>query len=192
MVLTKSTMLKLGTSAPDFSLKDVVTGKTVSLSDFKDKKGLLVMFICRHCPYVKHVENEIAKIGKDYRDKKLGIVAISSNDPNYDSDDRPESLKEQAEELEFAFPYLYDKTQKVAKAYTAACTPDFFLFNKDKKLVFRGQLDNSRPGNIEPVDGRDLRAAIDAVLTGKEVPRVQKPSAGCNIKWKAGNEPSYF
>lgn len=192
MVLTKSTMLALGTKAPDFSLPDVVSGKEVSLKDFSDKKTLLVMFICRHCPYVKHVEKEISRIGTDYADKHLEIVAISANDPNYDSDDRPKSLKEQAEKLGFTFPYLYDETQEMAKAYTAACTPDFFLFDADGKLVYRGQLDDSRPDNSKPVTGKDLREAIGAVLSGKPVTPDQKPSVGCNIKWKYDNEPSYF
>jgi peroxiredoxin len=193
MVLTKSTMLKLGTKAPDFSLPDVVSAKMVSLSDFVGKKALLVMFICRHCPYVKHVESEIAKLGIEYKDKDLAIVAISSNDPNYDSDDRPENLKEQAQQLAFNFPYLFDETQEVAKIYTAACTPDFFLFGRDRTLVYRGQLDAARPGlDWVKVDGADLRAAIEAVLSDKPVSSDQTPSAGCNIKWKPGNEPIYY
>jgi peroxiredoxin len=194
MVLTNSTMLQLGTKAPDFGLMDVVSGKTVSLTDFKDKKALLVMFICSHCPYVKHVEGELAKLGEDYKDKDLGIVAISSNDPNYDSDDKPGGLKQQAQRVGFTFPYLFDETQDVAKKYTAACTPDFFLFNfkGNQKLVYRGQLDDSRPENGKQVTGVDLRNAIDAVLTNKLVHEDQKPSAGCNIKWVLGNEPDYF
>lgn len=193
MVLTNSTMLKLGTEAPDFSLTDVVSDKTVRLSDFKDKKALLVMFICRHCPFVRHVQRQIAKIGKDYKDKDVGIVAISANDPETHPQDRPESLKEQAQDLGFNFPYLFDETQEVAKAYTAACTPDFFLFNQERKLVYRGQLDDSRPGKVwVKTDGSDLRAAIDALLFDRKVSSDQKPSAGCNIKWKLGNEPSYF
>jgi peroxiredoxin len=189
MVLTESTMMPLGTRAPDFSLPDVVSGKTYSLADFKDKKALLVMFICRHCPYVKHVEKELAKIGKDYVGHNLAIVAISSNDAEMYPEDAPESLKKQAENLGFNFPYLYDGGQSVAKAYTAACTPDFFLFDKNRKLVYRGRLDASRPGNNIPVTGKDLRKAIDAVLTGKPINVFQKPSVGCNIKWKVGNEP---
>lgn len=182
-------MLSLGTKAPDFSLPDVVSGSMVSLKTFSDKKVLLVMFICRHCPYVKHIEEELARIGKDYKDKDIGIVAISSNDPDYDSDDRPERLKEMAEDLGFNFPFCYDETQGVAKVYTAACTPDFFVFDKDRKLVYRGQLDDGRPGNNKPVTGKDLRQAIDAVLADETVNRNQKPSSGCNIKWKPGNEP---
>jgi peroxiredoxin len=193
MTLAKSTMLKLGTKAPEFNLLDVVSGKTVSLKDFKNKKALLVMFICRHCPFVSHVQNEVAQIGKDCQDKDIGIVAISANDIGSHPGDSPENLKKQAQELGFTFPYLYDETQEVAKAYTAACTPDFFLFDKDRKLVYRGQLDDSRPGKVwVKVDGKDLRAAIEAVLSGGQVNPDQKPSAGCNIKWKPGNEPSYF
>jgi peroxiredoxin len=189
MALIKSTMMPLGTRAADFNLPDVVSGRTYSLADFKDKKALLVMFICRHCPYVKHVEKELAKIGKDYAERDLAIVAISSNDAEMYPEDAPESLKKQAEDLDFNFPYLYDETQLVAKAYTAACTPDFFLFDENRKLVYRGQLDASRPGNNIPVTGKDLRRAIDAVLTSRLVSALQKPSVGCNIKWKAGNKP---
>ena len=190
MALTTSTMLPLGTKAPDFNLQDVVSGKTYSLADFADKKALLVMFICRHCPYVKHIENELSFLGRDYEGSQLGIVAICANDPEYDSEDEPDSLREQAERLKFRFPYLVDKTQMVAKSYRAACTPDFFLFNQARELVYRGQLDDSRPGNNKPVTGKDLRAAIDALLAGKPVGQDQKPSAGCNIKWKPGNEPT--
>jgi peroxiredoxin len=192
MVRTMSTMLVLGTEAPDFSLPDVRSGKNISLETFKDKKALLVMFICRHCPYVKHVQDELAKIGKDYSGKDLGIVAISSNDAQEYPEDSPESLKEMAQELGFEFPYCYDESQAVAKAYTAACTPDFFLFNKDRKLVYRGQLDDSRPKSDIPVTGRDLRAALDSVLNDQSVDTNQRPSLGCNIKWKQGSEPSYF
>ena len=192
MSLTESTMLTLGTKSPDFCLTDVVTDRKVTLSDFKDKSAFLVMFICRHCPYVKHIEGELAKIGRDYEDKNLGIVAISSNDPDYAWEDGLKGLKEQAKSVGFSFPYLFDEDQSVAKAYTAACTPDFFLFDKDKKLVYRGQLDDSRPENGLPVTGKDLRNAIDNVLSGKSVDSNQKPSAGCNIKWKPGNSPSYF
>ena len=192
MALTPSTMLPLGTKAPDFSLTDVVSGSKITLDTFKDKKALLVMFICRHCPFVQHVKKEIAKIGKDYQNKNIGIVAISANDANTYPEDLPDSLKEMAEELGFTFPYCYDETQEVAKSYTAACTPDFFLFDKEKKLTYRGQLDAGRPGNDIPVTGKDLRSAIEAVLTDKEVSSDQKPSIGCNIKWKAGNEPAYF
>ena len=190
MALMQSTMLALGTKAPDFSLPDVVSGEMISPSTFEDKKALLVMFICRHCPYVQHVKHEIARIGKDYKDKDLAIVAISSNDPVSYPEDAPESLKEMAEELGFTFTFCFDETQSTAKAYTAACTPDFFLFDKDRKLVYRGQLDDSRPGNNLPTDGHDLRNAIESVLKGQPVSPNQKPSSGCSIKWKAGNEPS--
>jgi peroxiredoxin len=184
-----STMLQLGKQAPDFQLPDVVSGKTVSLDSFKDRKGLLVMFICRHCPYVMHVKDELARLGKDYVDKSLGIVAISSNDPVTYPDDAPERLRQMAEDLDFKFPYCFDDSQEAAKAYNAACTPDFFLFDENRELVYRGQLDDSRPGNNKPVTGRDLRAAIDALLAGKPISPDQKPSIGCSIKWKAGNEP---
>lgn len=185
-------MLPLSFPAPDFLLPDVVSGKPVSLADFKDKKAFLIMFICRHCPFVQHVQNEIAKIGRDYRDKDMGIVAISVNDKENYPDDAPDRLKEQAQELDFQFPYLFDENQTTAKAYRAACTPDFFLFDKNKKLIYRGQMDDSRPSNGIPVTGRDLRKAIDAVLFDKPLDFPQKPSMGCNIKWKKGNEPDYF
>jgi peroxiredoxin len=184
MALTESTMLELGTIAPDFALPDVVTGKTVRLSDFRGQKGLLVMFICTHCPYVKHVEKGLAAVGKDYAGK-LGIVAISSNDAESYPDDSPEGLKEQAERMDFKFPYLYDESQEVARAYKAACTPDLYLFDRDMKLVYRGQFDNSRPGNGLPVTGEDLRSALDAVLQGERPAPDQKASVGCNIKWKS-------
>lgn len=187
----ESVMLPLGTTAPSFILPDVTTGKMYSLDAFHGKDALLVMFICRHCPYVKHVEQEIAKIGKDYQDKKLGIIAISSNDPTTYPDDAPDQLKEMAKRLGFRFPFCFDEQQEIAKAYKAACTPDFYLFDAQRRLVYRGQLDDSRPGNNKPVTGRDLRAAIDAVLAGKPVDDKQKPSIGCSIKWKPGNAPSY-
>jgi peroxiredoxin len=192
MALTASTMLPLGTNAPDFHLLDVVSGEMISLSNFADKKALLVMFICRHCPFVKHVQQELAKLGKDYSQSDLGIVAISANDASNYPDDAPDALKAMAHELGFKFPLCYDESQETAKAYTAACTPDFFLFDGDRKLVYRGQLDDSRPSNNKPVTGADLRAAIEAVLASKPVNSEQKPSIGCNIKWKPGNEPSYF
>ena len=179
-----SVMLPLGTPAPPFSLRDVVSGQMYSLDSFTGKSALLVMFLCRHCPYVVHVEQEIAKIGLDYRDTGLGIVGISSNDPAQYPDDAPPRLKEMAERLSFTFPFCFDETQDVAKAYRAACTPDFYLFGRERVLVYRGQLDDSRPGNTKPVTGRDLRAAIDAVLAGKPVDSNQKASIGCSIKWK--------
>ncbi|GAB4187920.1 MAG: thioredoxin family protein [Phycisphaeraceae bacterium] len=191
MVLTPSTMLPLGTQAPDFALPDT-DGKTVTLDDFKDAKALLVMFICNHCPYVIHVADELAKLGQDYQDKGVGIVAICSNNIETHPQDSPEKMKEEKAKRGYTFPYLFDETQQVAKAYTAACTPDFFLFDGDRKLVYRGQLDDSRPNTDIPVTGKDLRAAIDAVLAGQPVSPDQKPSMGCNIKWKPGNEPDYF
>ncbi|MBW4644087.1 MAG: thioredoxin family protein [Goleter apudmare HA4340-LM2] len=192
MALTASTMLPLGTQAPDFHLPEVVSGETISLSNFADKKALLVMFICRHCPFVKHVQEQLALLGKNYYDSDLGIVAISANDAQNYPDDAPESLQVMVKELGFKFPLCYDETQETAKAYTAACTPDFFVFNHGRKLVYRGQLDDSRPSNGKPVTGADLRAAIEAVLADKPMIDEQKPSVGCNIKWKSGNEPSYF
>ncbi len=192
MVLTASTMLSLGTKAPDFQLPDVVSGETISLSTFTGKKALLVMFICRHCPFVKHVQDELAKLGKDYFLMGLGIVAISSNDVKNYPDDAPDLLKAMATELDFKFALCYDETQETAKIYTAACTPDFFLFDDEQKLFYRGQLDDSRPSNGKPVTGKDLRNAIDTLLAGKSLTEEQQPSIGCNIKWKPGNEPDYF
>jgi peroxiredoxin len=192
MARTASTMLALDTQAPEFRLPDVVSGQTISLATFADKKALLVMFICRHCPFVKHVQQELARLGQDYVNKGVGIVAISANDIANYPDDAPDHLKAMAAALQFPFPFCYDASQETAKAYTAACTPDFFLFDGDRQLVYRGQLDNSRPGNNEPVNGHDLRAALDALLTEQSVSSDQKPSIGCNIKWKPGNEPAYF
>lgn len=192
MARTASMMLDLGIAAPDFALADVVSGQTISLATFAGEKALLVMFICRHCPYVKHMQVELAQIGLDYQGKGLGIVAISSNDAEKYPDDAPDSLKEMANELNFTFPFCFDANQSVAKAYTAACTPDFFLFDADRKLVYRGQLDDSRPGNDLPITGKDLRTAIDQVLADLVPPVEQRPSIGCNIKWVPGNEPDYY
>lgn len=192
MVLTYSTMLSLGTKAPEFSLKDVVTGKEVSNETFDGKKLMLVIFMCKHCPYVVHIQSELAKLSADYESKDIGIVGISSNDAETYPDDSPESLKAYAQQMNYRFPLLFDGTQEVAKRYTAACTPDFFLFDKDRKLVYRGQFDDSRKSNTEPINGKDLRDAIDSALADKPVSQNQKPSTGCNIKWKAGNEPPYF
>jgi peroxiredoxin len=192
MVKTLSTMLDLGTLAPDFTLKDVISGRTITLDTFADDRALLVMFICRHCPFVKHVERELARLGIDYAGRGLGIVAISANDAAKYPDDAPHELAAMAETLGFTFPFCFDETQAVAKAYTAACTPDFFLFDEDRILVYRGQLDDSRPESGIPVTGRDLRAAVDAALAGRPVAAEQRPSLGCNIKWKPGNEPEYF
>ena len=184
MPSTSSSMLALGTSAPAFSLPDVVSGRTISLDQFTGMRGLPVMFLCSHCPFVKHVETELARIGHEYAVQGLGIVGIGSNDADTYPEDSPEGLRAQAQRHRFTFHYLYDETQQVAQAYRAACTPDFFLFDADMKLVYRGQLDASRPGNNVPVDGRDLRAAIDAVIAGEPVPQEQRPSVGCGIKWK--------
>ncbi|MEO0456028.1 MAG: thioredoxin family protein [Cyanobacteria bacterium P01_A01_bin.114] len=192
MVMVESTMLPLGTAAPDFELADVVSGKTISLNTFAGKKALLVMFICAHCPFVKHVQQELARLGHDYAAQDVGILAISSNSLETHPQDGPEHLKAMAETLGFNFPYCFDADQSVAKAYTAACTPDFFLFDADLKLAYRGQLDDSRPSNGKPVTGADLREAIDQVLSGQGVPTEQTPSVGCNIKWAPGNAPAYF
>ncbi len=192
MVLVNSTMRPLGSLAPDFSLPSVTDGKTYSLSSFAGKKALLIIFACRHCPYVVHVQDELAKLGNDYAKEDIAIVAISSNDAENYKDDSPERLKEFAQQLSLSYPLLYDESQSVAKDYTAACTPDFFLFDEKRKLSYRGQLDGARPGNSVPVTGEDLRHAIDCVLKDLPVSADQKPSAGCNIKWKAGNAPEYF
>jgi peroxiredoxin len=181
-------MLPLGTSAPAFSLPDT-NGRTVSLADYSGKP-VLVMFICNHCPFVKHVRSGLAALGRDYASKSVGLVAINSNDAIGYPDDSPAKMAEEVQNAGYAFPYLYDETQDVAKAYRAACTPDFYLFDRQHKLAYRGQLDDSRPSNDVPVTGADLRAALDAVLAGKSPAETQKPSIGCNIKWKPGNEPA--
>lgn len=184
-----SLMVPLGTPAPPFALRDVVSGRGYSLDSFADKAALLVMFLCRHCPYVQHIQDQIAKLGRDYADTPLGMVGISSNDPAHYPDDAPERLKDLAQRLGWRFPFCFDETQEVAKSYKAACTPDFYLFDGQRRLVYRGQLDDSRPGNNKPVTGHDLRAAIDAVLAGKPVDSRQMPSIGCSIKWKPGTAP---
>ena len=191
MVAVNSTMLPLGTKAPDFRLPDP-SGKVVALADFKSAPALLVVFMCNHCPYVKHVRDGLAKLACDYRPRGVAVVGINSNDvANYPADS-PAKMAEEAAAAGYTFSYLYDETQAVAKAYRAACTPDLYLFDKDQRLVYRGQLDDSRPGSGVPVTGKDLRAALDAMLAGKSVSPSQKPSLGCNIKWKPGNEPEYF
>lgn len=192
MAQTPSTMLDLGTMAPDFALPDAVTGKIIKRDDFKSASALLVMFVCNHCPYVKHIQSALAQLARDYQPKGVAVIAISSNDADKYPDDSPEKMKEEARHAGYIFPYLYDADQAVAKAYRAACTPDFFVFDKKRALVYRGQFDNARPKNTEPVTGADMRAALDAVLTDKAISPEQKPSVGCNIKWKAGNEPDYF
>ncbi len=191
MVKTASTMLPLGTPAPEFALPDV-DGKTVSLEDFIDAPALLVIFMCNHCPYVQHVANELARLVGEYQKRGLAVVGINSNDWEAFPDDAPARMAEEIRRRGYTFPYLIDETQDVAKAYRAACTPDFFVFDKDRKLVYRGQMDSSRPGNDIPVTGKDLREALDAVLEGQPAPQLQRPSLGCNIKWRAGNEPEYF
>jgi peroxiredoxin len=191
MVRTPSTMLPLGTPAPDFALPNV-DGRIVTLADAAGPAGTIVMFICNHCPFVKHVADQLAALGRECLPRGIGVVAISSNDVSSHPADSPEQMVHEAEERGYVFPYLYDETQQVAHAYHAACTPDFFLFDGDRKLVYRGQLDASRPGNDIPVTGADLRAAIDALLAGRPVAAEQKASLGCNIKWKPGNEPPYF
>ena len=191
MVETNSTMLPLGTRAPDFRLKDTI-GKAVSLNDLKSASALLVVFICNHCPYVKHIRAGLAQLARDYQPRGVAVVGISSNDVASYPQDGPVKMAEEAKSAGYVFPYLYDETQDVAKAYRAACTPDIYLFDQDQRLVYRGQFDDSRPGNNLPVTGKDVRAAIDAVLGGKPVSTQQKPSIGCNIKWKTGGEPEYF
>ena len=184
-------MLPLGTTAPDFKLPDT-TGKVVSLADFKDASALLVIFMCNHCPYVIHIRSGLAQLARDYLPKRVAIVGINANDVANYPDDSPARMKEEVKSAGYTFPYLYDEPQEVAKAYRAACTPDIYLFDKHRKLIYRGQFDGSRPGNGIPVTGKDLRAALDAVLAGKPVSPNQKASMGCNIKWKSGNEPDYF
>jgi peroxiredoxin len=191
MVKTASTMLPIGTSAPDFSLINV-DGRTVSRSDFNDAPAMVVMFICNHCPFVKHLADELARFGAEYQERGVAVVAVSSNDVSNHPEDSPEQMVHEAEQRGYVFPYLFDETQKVAQAYQAACTPDFFLFDGDQKLVYRGQFDSSRPESGVPITGEDLRAAVDAVLAGQPLPAEQTPSIGCNIKWKAGADPNYF
>lgn len=188
----KEGMLTLGDPAPDFRLRDVVTGKTVARDDFADKQTLLVIFICRHCPYVVHIQEGLAQLARDYQGKSVGIVGVSSNDPADFPEDAPESLKEMAQGEGFIFPFLFDETQQVALAYTAVCTPEPFLFDGERRLVYRGQFDDSRPGSSRPVTGKDLRQAMDAVLEGRAVPANQVPATGCSIKWKRGNRPRHM
>ena len=192
MVRTESTMsLALGAAAPDFSLPDF-DGQAVSLADVEAAPGLLVAFICNHCPFVKHIREGFAAFAREYAQQGLAVLAVNSNDVETHADDSPEAMRREAAEVGYTFPYLFDETQRVAQAYKAACTPDFFLFDHDRRLVYRGQFDGARPDNDVPVTGADLRAAADAVLAGRAPASDQRPSIGCNIKWKAGNEPSYF
>lgn len=191
MARTPSTMLPLGTPAPDFALPNV-DGRTLSLADFAEAPALVVAFICNHCPFVKHLADDLARFGAEMQQRGVAMVAISSNDAKNYPDDSPEKMKQEAEARGYPFPYLYDATQEVAKAYRAACTPDFYLFDGDRKLVYRGQFDDSRPESGIPITGRDLRAAVDAVLAGQPPLAEQHPSIGCNIKWIPGHEPDYF
>jgi peroxiredoxin len=191
MVMTASTMLPLGIKAPDFSLVSV-DGGMVSLADFDKAPALLVIFMCNHCPFVKHLADALADLGREYQEKGAAIVGINSNDSDTHPEDSPEQMVHEAMLRGYTFPYLYDEDQAVAKAYRAACTPDFFLFDRERKLVYRGQFDSSRPKSDLPITGEDLRRALDAVLAGKQPPEKQVPSIGCNIKWKAGQEPEYF
>jgi thiol-disulfide isomerase/thioredoxin len=191
MSLTPSTMLPLGTAAPDFQLPDT-NGKLVSLADFKTSSALLVVFMCNHCPYVIHIRAGLAQLARDYAPKRVAIVGINSNDAKNYPDDSPFKMKDEMKSAGYIFPYLYDETQAVAKSYRAACTPDIFLFDRGRRLVYRGQFDASRPGNGIPVTGKDVRATFDTVLAGKTTSEFQAPSIGCNIKWKSGNEPDYF
>jgi peroxiredoxin len=188
MAKTASTMLPLGTPAPDFWLPDT-GGKIVSLADFQDAPALLVIFMCNHCPYVKHIRHELAELAGEYQARHVAVVGINSNDAANYPDDSPAKMVEEVKHIGYSFPYLYDETQFVAKAYRAACTPDIYLFDSQRRLVYRGQFDDSRPGNGIPVTGKGLREALDAVLAGKPNSQNQKPSIGCNIKWKPGNEP---
>ncbi len=192
MVLTSSTMLPLGTFAPDFVLADTISGKQIKLSSFADRGALLVIFLCNHCPYVKHIQSGLVALGCDYEQKNVAIVAISANDPGTHPNDSPEKLGQESKQAGYRFPVLFDADQSVAKAYTAACTPDFFLFDSTLQLAYRGQFDASRPGSDVSVTGSDVRTAIDAVLAGTSVPSKQTASLGCNIKWRPGNEPEYF
>lgn len=189
MALTPSTMLDLGTPAPDFRLPEPATGKTVALADFEGAPALVVIFMCNHCPYVKHIRKALAAFAREYQSRGLAVVGINANDAASYPDDSPEKMVEEVERIGYTFPYLYDDTQQVARAYRAACTPDLFLFDGERRLAYRGQFDDSRPGNDRPVTGADLRAAADAVLQGQPAPTEQKPSMGCNIKWKRGNQP---
>jgi peroxiredoxin len=191
MAVTPSTMLELGTPAPLFSLPDT-DGANVCIDDFWESRALLVMFICNHCPFVRHLRGAITELARDYQQRGVAVVAINANDAQRYPQDGPAAMRREKEEAGYTFPYLFDEAQSVAKSYRAACTPDFYLFDADRSLVYRGQFDDSRPGNQVPATGRDLRAALDALLEGRPAPAEQHPSIGCNIKWKPGNEPEYF
>ncbi len=191
MVRTASTMLPLGTSAPDFHLHDT-EGRLTTLNDFRNAPALLVIFMCNHCPFVKHIIDDLVELVEEYQGRDVAVVGINSNDVESFPDDHPDKMAQLIKDKGLTFPYLYDESQQVAKAYRAACTPDLFIFDKDRKLVYRGQMDDSRPGNNIPITGVDLRSALDTVLAGEQIATEQKPSMGCNIKWKPGNEPDYF
>ena len=192
MARTPSQMIDLGTEAPNFSLPDVVSGKNVSLDDFPDAKGFMIAFICNHCPFVQLIRHEFARYGREYTEKGIAVIAINSNDFVAHPEDGPDAMRDAARRVGYAFPYCLDEDQSVAKAYQAACTPDLYLFDADRKLVYRGQFDDARPGSDAPVTGADLRAASDALLAGRPAPEPQKASLGCNIKWRPGNEPAYY
>ena len=192
MARTPSQMIDLGTEAPNFSLPDVVSGRNVSLDDFPDAKGFMIAFICNHCPFVQLIRHEFARYGREYTDRGVTVIAINSNDILAHPEDGPDAMSDEARRFGYAFPYCLDEDQSVAKAYQAACTPDLYLFDANRKLVYRGQFDDSRPGSDAPVTGADLRAASDALLAGQSIPEPQKASLGCNIKWKPGNEPAYY
>lgn len=192
MARTPSQMIDLGTEAPNFSLPDVVSGKTLSLDDFPGAKGFMIAFICNHCPFVQLIRHEFARYGREYTQKGIAVIAINANDVEAHPEDAPDPMRDDARRFGYTFPYLFDADQSVAKAYQAACTPDLYLFDADRKLVYRGQFDGARPGSDVPVTGADLRAASDALLAGSAIPADQRPSLGCNIKWKPGNEPTYF
>jgi len=192
MARTPSQMIDLGTEAPNFSLPDVVSGKKISLDDFPDAKGFMIAFICNHCPFVQLIRHEFARYGREYTDKGIAVIAINSNDIQAHPEDGPDAMRDDARRFGYKFPYCLDEDQSVAKAYQAACTPDLYLFDADRKLVYRGQFDDARPGSDAPVTGADLRAASDALLAGQAIAEDQKASLGCNIKWKPGNEPAYY
>jgi thiol-disulfide isomerase/thioredoxin len=192
MARTPSQMVDLGTEAPNFSLPDVVSGKTISLDGFPDAKGFMIAFICNHCPFVQLIRHEFARYGREYTGKGIAVIAINSNDTVAHPEDGPDAMRDDARRFGYTFPYCLDEDQSVAKAYQAACTPDLYLFDADRKLVYRGQFDDARPGSDAPVTGSDLRAATDALLGGQTIPEDQKASLGCNIKWKPGNEPAYY
>lgn len=191
MVATPSTMLDLGTTLPPFRLRDI-NGKAVTSNDFGESRGLVVAFLCPHCPYVRHVRGEFARVARDLQGRGISVIAINSNDASASPDDSPDGMREEASEVGYTFPYLVDDTQEVAKSFRAACTPDFFLFDDQRRLVYRGQFDDSRPNSPVPVTGKDLKAAVDAVLSHRPVTDDQRPSLGCNIKWIKGGEPDYF